>query len=119
MDSYTAIPDRGPGCGVLLKALPCLNPSPLYRPPDPQASDLWRLLDKHIDSFQQVYNERFQAKYGYWRGIVEQSAATFLKCGDLQEGFCLSSLPRLQAPTMQSMVPGLSPCPRSSVVSSA
>ena len=35
---------------------------------DPQASDLWRLIDQHFDSFQQVYDERYQAKYGYDRG---------------------------------------------------
>ncbi len=45
------------------------------------------LIDEHFDSFQQVYDERFQAKYGYWRPIVEHSVAAFLKCGDLQEGF--------------------------------
>ena len=65
----------------------CVEPRPLYHPRDPQASDLWRLLDEHFDSFQQVYDERFQEKYGYWRPIVEQSVAAFLKCGDLQEGF--------------------------------
>ena len=43
----------------------------LYRPRDPQASDLWRLLDEHFASFQQVYDERYQAKYGYWRPIVD------------------------------------------------
>ena len=81
-------------------ATACVEPRPLYRPRDPQASDLWRLLDEHFDSFQQVYDERFQAKYGFWRPIVEQSVAAFLKCGDLQEGFarvrmglCLPPLP--------------------------
>lgn len=68
-------------------ATACVEPRPLYRPRDPRASDLWRLLDEHFDSFQQVYDERFQEKYGYWRPIVEQSVAAFLKCGDLQEGF--------------------------------
>ena len=65
----------------------CVEPRPLYRPRDPQASDLWRLLDEHFDSFQQVYDERYQEKYGYWRSIVQQSVAAFLKCGDLQQGF--------------------------------
>ncbi len=64
----------------------CVEPRPLYRPGDPQASDLWRLLEQH-DSFQQVYDDRYQAKYGFWRSIVQQSVAAFLKCGDLQEGF--------------------------------
>ena len=44
----------------------CVESLPLYRPRDPQASDLWRLLDQHFDSFQQVYDERFAAKYGFW-----------------------------------------------------
>ncbi len=97
------------GCGVLVMALPCLKPLRLYRQRDPHASDLWRLIDEHFDSFQQVYDERFQAKYGYWRPIVEQSVAAFLKCGDLQEGFArvrcpdckhemFVALPRLSRP---------------------
>ncbi|MBM4202185.1 MAG: hypothetical protein FJ189_12985 [Gammaproteobacteria bacterium] len=31
--------------------------------------------------------ERFAAKYGFWRPIVERSVKAFLKCGDLHEGF--------------------------------
>jgi len=71
----------------LVMAVACHQPFPLYRPRDPQASDLWRLLDEHFDSYQQVYDQRYQAKYGYWRAIVQQSVAAFLKCGDLQQGF--------------------------------
>jgi hypothetical protein len=37
---------------VLLMAQPCLQLSPLYRPRDPQASDLWDLIDEHLNSFQ-------------------------------------------------------------------
>jgi ribosomal protein S27E len=68
-------------------AVACVEPLPLYRPRDPQASDLWRLLDQHFETFQRVYDERFAAKYGFWRPIVERSVTAFLKCGDLQEGF--------------------------------
>ena len=77
-------------------ASPCVNPLLLYRPRDPQASDLWRLLDEHFDSFQQVYDDRFGAKYGYWRPIVERSVAAFLKCGDLQAGFARVRCPDCQ-----------------------
>ena len=54
---------------------------------DPRASDLWRLIDEHFETFGQVYDERYQAKYGFWRPVIERSVAAFLKCGDLQEGF--------------------------------
>ena len=52
--------------------LPCLKPLPLYRPRDPQASDLWRLLDGHSEAFREVYTEGFQAKYGFWRPDFDQ-----------------------------------------------
>ena len=60
----------------------CSDPLPLYHPRDPQSSDLWRLLDEHFETFQHVCDHRYQAKYGYWRPIVEQLVAAFLKCGD-------------------------------------
>jgi ribosomal protein S27E len=68
-------------------AAACLSPLPLYRPRDPQASDLWRLVDQHFATFSRVYDERFQAKYGYWRPVVERSVRAYLRCGDLHEGF--------------------------------
>ena len=67
--------------------LPCLKPLPLYRPRVPQAADLWRLLDGNFANFLEVYAERFQTKYGFWRPVVDRSITAFLKCGDLQEGF--------------------------------
>ena len=65
----------------------CSDPLPLYQPRDPQASDLWQLLDQHFDSFRQVYDQRYQPKYGFWRPVIDRSVAAFLKCGDLQQGF--------------------------------
>ena len=35
--------------------LPCVEPLALYRPRDPQASALWRLMDQHFPTFQHVY----------------------------------------------------------------
>jgi len=66
---------------------PCVRPLPLYRPRDPQASGLWRVFDRHFETFQQVYDERFQGKYGFWRAVVARSVTAFLRCGDLAEGF--------------------------------
>ncbi len=68
-------------------ATACVEALPLYRPRDPQASDLWRLLGQHFETFQQVYDERFQARYGFWRPVIACSVSAFLKCGDLRHGF--------------------------------
>ena len=64
-----------------------VEPANVYRPRDPQASHLWRVLDRHFTTFVQVYDERFQAKYGFWRPIIERSVIAYLKCGDPQQGF--------------------------------
>ena len=72
-------------CQVM--ALACPKPLPLYRPRDPRASDLWRLMDQHFETFRQVYDEQFQAKYGFWRPVVDGSVTAFLTRGDLQKGF--------------------------------
>jgi hypothetical protein len=40
------------------------------------------LVDQHFDSFQQVYDERYQAKYGYWRPIIEQSVTAISSQGE-------------------------------------
>ena len=61
---------------------PCVA-LPLYRPRDSQASDLCALMDQHFPTFQQVYGERFHAKYGFWRPVVERSVTAFLQCVDL------------------------------------
>jgi hypothetical protein len=66
---------------------PPVEPLPLYRPRNPRDSDLWRLIDRHFDTFRRVYDQRFADRYGFWRPIVEQSVAAFLRCGDLHEGF--------------------------------
>jgi len=55
--------------GCLIMTLACPKPLSLYRPRDPRVSDLWPLLDEHFDCFRQVYDEQFQAKYGFWRPL--------------------------------------------------
>ena len=37
----------------------CVEPLPLYRPRDPQASDLWRLLDRHLHAIANRWLGRF------------------------------------------------------------
>jgi hypothetical protein len=79
----------------------CRAAAPLYRPRDPQATDLWRLLDQHFETFQQVYDERFAAQYGFWRPVVERSVKAFLKCGDLHQGLARVRCPDCQHPLVR------------------
>ena len=77
-------------------SLPCVEPLALYRPRDPRASALWRLMDQHFPTFQQIYDERYQAKYGFWRPVIDRSVTAFLKCGDLHQGFARVRCPDCQ-----------------------
>ena len=76
--------------------LPCFEPLALYRPRDPRESALWRLMDQHFPTFQQIYDERYQAKYGFWRPVIDRSVTAFLKCGDLHQGFARVHCPDCQ-----------------------
>ncbi len=65
-----------------------------YRPRRPRASPLWKLLDRYFDEFQQVYDERYRKRYGFWRPVISCTVEKFLACGDLREGFARVRCPR-------------------------
>jgi len=56
----------------------------VYRPRRPRESPLYQLVDRHFDEFERVYPERFQKRYGFWRPVIADAAAKFLRCGDLR-----------------------------------
>jgi hypothetical protein len=60
--------------------------STVYRPRNHE-TPFFKIVRDHIDEFEKVYTERYQAKYGYWRPVIRKSIDKFLKCGDLKEGF--------------------------------
>jgi len=55
------------------------RPSPTARP---RASPLDRLLDGYFRKFEQVYDERYQKRYGVWRLVIAGTVEKFLACGD-------------------------------------
>ncbi len=59
----------------------------MYRRRNPEASPFFKLVRSHFDAFEQVYDERFQPKYGYWRPVIRTAIDKYIKCGDLREGF--------------------------------
>jgi hypothetical protein len=68
------------------------------------------VLDQHFETFQQVYDERFAAKYGFWRPIVERSVKAFLKCGDLHQGFARVRCPDCRHEMFVARVPACGCC---------
>jgi len=59
----------------------------VYRPRKPRASPLWQCLTRHFDTFQAVYEKRYQSRHGYLRPIIPEVVNKFMDCGDLERGF--------------------------------
>jgi hypothetical protein len=48
---------------------------------------LFRLLESLYDTVKGVCEERFESRYGFWRGRWDDVVARFLDCGDWSSGF--------------------------------
>ena len=59
----------------------------VYRPRQPRASPLYRLLDRHFRELSLVWDERFAPTHGHWRGVIPKVVDQFLACGLLEHGF--------------------------------
>ena len=58
-----------------------------YRPRQPRATPLYRLVDARYDEVRAQWEERFKTRYGYWRPLTDTAVAAFLDCGILENGF--------------------------------
>ena len=58
-----------------------------YRPRRPQDSDYYSCVEDYVESFVQIYDDRFSRDYGFWRPYIEKVIYRYLDCGDLQHGF--------------------------------
>jgi len=66
------------------KADACL---PRYRPRNPSLSSLYQLLEAHYESVKSVWEDRFERRYGFWRGLYDTAAARCLDCGLVESSF--------------------------------
>ena len=58
-----------------------------YRRRRPKESPLWQCLSRHFDMFLEVYEERYQPRYGFLRPIIPEVVNKFFLCADLKQGF--------------------------------
>ncbi len=63
------------------------DPSAVYRPRNPHDSPYYRCVEDHFEAFEQVYEERFERQYGFFRPYVARVIHRYLDCGDLHNGF--------------------------------
>ncbi len=59
----------------------------VYKPRNPQVTDYYRCVEDHLETFLQVYEERFERIYGFFRPYVQNVICRYLDCGDLRNGF--------------------------------
>ena len=64
-----------------------LEPPSLYRPRNARASPLYQLFETYYDEVKAVWEERFETKFGFWRGFVDTAVARYLDCGVAEGGF--------------------------------
>ena len=60
---------------------------PIYRPRNPQVSQYYQCVEDHFETLEQVYDERFAKRYGFFRPYVRQVIYRYLDCGILHNGF--------------------------------
>jgi len=63
------------------------RPACFYRPRRVRDSPLYRLAEEHLETFKQVYDDRFASRFGFWRSEIERTLLALLDCGLPEAGF--------------------------------
>ena len=61
--------------------------SPVYQPRKPQESQYYQCIEDNFENLEQVYDDRFAKKYGFFRPYIKQVIYRYLDCGILHNGF--------------------------------
>jgi len=48
---------------------------------------LYRLVEALYGEVREQWEERYEGRYGFWRGVTDKAAAAYLDCGILDNGF--------------------------------
>jgi hypothetical protein len=62
-------------------------PESVYRHRNPQNSPYYQCEEDHFETFEMVYDEKFERRYGFFRPYVKQVIYRYLDCGILHHGF--------------------------------
>lgn len=50
----------------------------IYRPRNPRARVLYRLMEAHYEDAKACWEDRFERRYGFWWGFVDSVVARYL-----------------------------------------
>jgi hypothetical protein len=64
--------------GVSLLRRRAMEPVPFYRPGNPRATPLWKLAETHYERFPREWEQRFEVRFGFWRGLADEAVARYL-----------------------------------------
>lgn len=59
----------------------------IYRPRNPTATPFYQLVEDHGERLKQVYPDRYEHQFGFYRPITEKVFFRYLDCGILENGF--------------------------------
>ena len=62
-------------------------PTAVYRSRNSQATDYYRCVEDHLETFVRIYEERVERTYGFFRPYLQKVIYRYLDCGDLHKGF--------------------------------
>jgi hypothetical protein len=70
------------------------EPTPVYRPRHPERTAFYQVLDEHFSEYMNAYEERYEARSGPLRRVVQPTVEAFLDCGRLIGGFARLRCPK-------------------------
>ena len=76
----------------VIAATPSFAPRPgefpaVYRARNPRVTPLYQLLESHFDTVKALWEERFERRYGFWKGFYESAVHKYFDCGLFESGF--------------------------------
>jgi len=55
----------------------------LFRPRAPLSSQYYQCVEDNFETFEQIYDEQFSKKYGFFRPYTKEVIYRYLDCGNL------------------------------------
>ena len=59
----------------------------VYRPRRPAETPLYGLLGSLFETVKGAWEDLFERRYGFWRGLLDGVVARYLDCGIFERGF--------------------------------